>query len=104
MNHPQRLNSNATRLFCLLAVLFFTALASLAQSLDQSSPAPVRSNTVVGQIAARDLGDSRMTDHYYALTGTPGDLLITVKAQNLNGDVDVYRWNVAAAAQADALR
>jgi hypothetical protein len=90
MNRPQRLNSNATRLFCLLAALLLTALSSRAQSLDQNAPAPVRSNTVVGQIAARDLGDSRLTDHYYALTGTPGDLLITVQTQNLNGDVDVF--------------
>lgn len=90
MNRPQRVNSNATRLFYVLAVLLVTALPSRAQSLDQSSPAPVRSNTVVGQIAARDLGDSRMTDHYYALSGTPGDLLITVQAQNLNGDIDVF--------------
>jgi hypothetical protein len=90
MNRPQRLNSNATRLFCLLAALLLTALSSRAQSLDVNAPAPVRSNTVVGQIAARDLGDSRMTDHYYAVTGTPGDLLITVQAQNLNGDIDVF--------------
>src|SRR6476469_3412679 len=90
MNRPQRLNSNATRLFCLLAVLLLTALSPRAQSQDQNSPTPVRSNTVVGQIAARDLGDSRMTDHYYALTGTPGDLLITIQSQNLNGDVDVF--------------
>ena len=90
MNRPQRVNSNATRLFYLLAVLLLTALSSAAQSVDQNSPSPIRSNTVVGQIAARDLGDSRMTDHYYALSGTPGDLLITVQAQNLNGDIDVF--------------
>jgi len=90
MNRLQRLNSNATRLFCLLAVLLLTALSPRAQSQDQNSPTPVRSNTVVGQIAARDLGDSRITDHYYAFTGTPGDLLITVQTQNLNGDIDVF--------------
>jgi hypothetical protein len=90
MNRPQRLNSNTTRLLVLLAVLLLTAPSSRAQSLDQNSPSPIRSNTVVGQIAARDLGDSRMTDHYYALSGTPGDLLITVQTQNLNGDIDVF--------------
>lgn len=90
MNGPQRLNNNATRLFCLLALLFATAVSLCAQSLDQNAPAPVRNNTVNGRIAARDLGDSRMTDHFYALTGTPGDLLITVQSQNLNGDVDVF--------------
>ena len=90
MNRPQRLNNNATRLFCLLAVLLALALPVCAQSLDQNAPAPVRSNTVTGSIAARDLGDARLTDHFYALTGTPGDLLITITSQNLNGDVDVF--------------
>src|ERR1051325_875973 len=90
MNCPQRLNSNASRVFCLLAVLLCTVVSSRAQSLDANAPAPIRSNTITGQIAARDLGDSRLTDHYYALTGTPGDLLITVQSQNLNGDIDVF--------------
>ena len=44
----------------------------------------------MGSIAARDLGDSRLTDHFYAFTGTPGDVLITVKSNNLNGDVDLF--------------
>lgn len=90
MIRPQRLNSHAIRLFCLLAVLLPAAFAVCAQSLDASAPAPVRSNTVNARIPARDLGDARMTDHYYALTGTPGDLLITVTSQNLNGDIDVF--------------
>src|SRR4030095_5200072 len=50
----------------------------------------VRSNTVPARIAARDLGDARLTDHYYAFTGTPGDLLITIQSNNLNGDIDVF--------------
>lgn len=70
--------------------VFLTATLSLAQSLDVGAPTPVRSNTVNGKIAARDLGDSRLTDHYYAFTGTPGDLLITIQSTNLNGDLDVF--------------
>jgi hypothetical protein len=61
-----------------------------AQSTDITSPAAVRTPEVVGTIAARDIGDPRLTDHYYAFTGTPGDLLITVDSRNLNGDVDVF--------------
>ena len=61
-----------------------------AQSTDVAWPSPVRTNEVVSKIAARDLGDPRVTDHYYAFTGTPGDLLITVESLNLNGDVDVF--------------
>src|SRR5919109_943825 len=78
------------RASCLLAFLFLVATSVCAQSIDPNAPFPVRSNTVTGQIAARDLGDARLTDHYYAFTGTPGDLLITIQAINLNGDLDVF--------------
>jgi hypothetical protein len=61
-----------------------------AQSTDIAAPLPVRTNEVDASISARDLGDSRLTDHFYAFTGTPGDLLITVDSRNMNGDVDVF--------------
>ena len=78
---------------CLAWITFWlVALTSTirAQSLDMGSPSPVRSNDVVGTIAARDLGDARLTDHFYVLTGTPGDLVITLESRNLNGDIDVF--------------
>lgn len=71
-------------------LLLLTAISISAQSIDPNAPSPVRSNTVTGSIAARDLGDARLTDHYYAFTGVPGDLLITIQSQNLNGDIDVF--------------
>lgn len=80
----------AFKLGSFLVFLFLTATVSLAQSLDVGAPAPVRSNSASGKIVARDLGDSRMTDHYFRFTGTPGDLLITVQSTNLNGDLDVF--------------
>lgn len=61
-----------------------------AQSTLQNDPTAVRSTEIVGAIAARDIGDSRLTNHFYVFTGTPGDLLITVESGNLNGDVDVF--------------
>jgi len=73
-----------------VAILLLAVASASAQSIDPNAPSPVRSNSVTGRIAARDLGDARLTDHYYALTGTPGDLLITVNSQNLNGDIDVF--------------
>ena len=73
-----------------LALLLSIASAVSAQSIDPNAPSPVRLNSLTGRIAARDLGDARLTDHYYAFTGTPGDLLITVESNNLNGDVDVF--------------
>ncbi|MDQ6653662.1 MAG: hypothetical protein M3Y84_13085 [Acidobacteriota bacterium] len=76
----------------LLLVCCITALGSIArsQSLDIASPSPIRANEVVGTITARDIGDSRLTDHFYAFTGTPGDVLITVETRNLNGDIDIF--------------
>ena len=87
---PVRSEFLGQKLFFVVALLF--ALASLvrAQSTDPNAPWPVRSNTVTARIAARDLGDARLTDHYYAFTGTPGDLLITIQSNNLNGDIDVF--------------
>jgi len=73
-----------------LAFLVSIATPAFAQSIDPNVPAPVRHNTVTGRIAARDLGDARLTDHYFSLIGTPGDLLITVQTKNLNGDIDVF--------------
>lgn len=63
---------------------------SAAQSTDVAWPSPIRTNEVRATISARDLGDPRVTDHFYAFTGLPGDVLITVDSRNLNGDIDVF--------------
>src|SRR5262245_27278682 len=76
--------------FCLIAGLISIAANSLAQSLDARTPSPIRRNEVVGRISARDIGDARLTDHFYTFAGTPGDLLITIETRNLNGDIDVF--------------
>src|ERR1044072_4850508 len=76
--------------FLALAFVIPVAISASAQSIDPNAPSPVRSNSITGRIAARGLGDARLTDHYYAFTGTPGDLLITINSSNLNGDVDVF--------------
>ena len=79
----------SNRVLLVFVLVLSTAAVLIAQSLDQSKPAPIRTNNL-GHIGARDLGDSRLTDHYYAFTGTPGDLLITIQSRNLNGDLDVF--------------
>lgn len=71
-------------------LLLISGTGSYAQSTDIEFPTPVRENLISGQIAARDVGDPRLTRHFYALTGTPGDLSITVESKNLNGDVDLF--------------
>src|SRR6478672_625479 len=76
-----------------IRIVFLLALfvsVAYAQSTDIAWPSPLRSNEVRSTIPARDLGDPRVTDHFYAFTGLPGDVLITVDSRNLNGDVDVF--------------
>ena len=85
-----RLLLRGARASALMFLLCSAANVSLAQSIDIKSPSPVRTNEVVGTITARDLGDSRSTNHFYAFTGTPGDVSITVTSNNLNGDVDLF--------------
>ena len=63
---------------------------SFAQSSDQGLPTAVLANEINGRIAALDLGDARLTRHFYAFEGTPGDLLITIDSKNLNGDMDIF--------------
>jgi hypothetical protein len=72
-----------------LALIAITRTAA-AQSTDQSLPTPVLSNEINGRIAALDLGDPRLTRHFYAFEGVPGDLLVTLSSRNLNGDIDVF--------------
>jgi hypothetical protein len=74
----------------LMLCVLWGASPALGQSLDITTPSAVRTSEVGGSIAARDLGDSRLTEHFFVFTGTPGDLLITVESRNLNGDVDVF--------------
>jgi len=63
-----------------------TTSVAFGQSSDQSLPTAVLTNEINGRIAALDLGDPRLTRHFYAFEGTPGDLLITIESKNLNGD------------------
>ena len=72
----------------ILLTLF--AVTGLAQSTDVRFPTAVRASEVVGTVPARDIGDARLTDHFYTFNGLPGDLLITIESKNLNGDFDVF--------------
>lgn len=81
------------RIFPTFLIMAFVLVAfgrAPAQSIDVRFPTPVDRNEIVGTIAARDIGDARLTDHFYTFNGLPGDILITVDAKNLNGDFDVF--------------
>lgn len=69
---------------------FFAALAVGAQSTNQNFPTPIAANEIAGTIAARDLGDARLTNYYYAFNGAQGDVFINLKTSNLDGDIDIF--------------
>ncbi len=71
-------------------ILLAASSSVFAQSTNIDYPTPVAASEIIGMIAARDVGDPRLTRHYYLLTGMPGDLNVTVESDNLNGDVDVF--------------
>lgn len=77
-------------LLAALGLLLLTAAMAAAQSVDIAFPTPVSTNELSGTIVARDIGDARLTRHFYVLAGTPGDLSFTVTSNNLNGDVDLF--------------
>ncbi len=85
-----RLRRLVWQCFGVVALLFLAAPIACAQSVEASAPTPISANDLSGSIAARDIGDSRFTHHYYAFSGNPGDVLVTVQSKNLNGDVDVF--------------
>ncbi|MEO8435911.1 MAG: hypothetical protein ABI596_13510 [Pyrinomonadaceae bacterium] len=60
------------------------------QSTEQEAPTPIRAGDINAAIAVRDLGDPRLTRHFYIFTGVPGDLIVSVESKNLDGDVDIF--------------
>jgi hypothetical protein len=90
LSAPKHLNPIAALVACALLLPLYAA-AARAQSTSVDQPTPVTSNQVSGRIIARDIGDSRLTRHFYILTGTPGDLVVTVESKNLNGDIDLFQ-------------
>jgi hypothetical protein len=74
----------------LAAALFATTLCAVAQSPLSESPTPVTSGEIAGRIPALDVGDARLTRHFYTFNARPGDLELTVTASNLEGDIDLF--------------
>ena len=72
------------------ALLIFSCLPAVAQSINPDYPTPVTSNEISGIIKARDIGDSRLTSFYYVFNGNQGDIFINIETRNLNGDIDVF--------------
>lgn len=76
------------------AALLFVAFVAFGQAAGQSSdvnfPTPLSSNKLTGTIRARDIGDNRLTTHYFVFNGTQGDLFVNVVSSNLDADIDVF--------------
>jgi hypothetical protein len=90
-NHQSSLILKRRRLLSIAPVLLWIAAGvAHGQSNDASLPTAVTTNEINGTIAALDVGDSRLTRHFYAFEATPGDLSVTVNTRNLNGDVDIF--------------
>jgi len=75
--------------FAVLAALF--AGSAIGQSPDRNFPSAVTESEISSTIKARDLGDSRLTTHYWVFDGSQGDIFINVVTQNFSGDIDVYQ-------------
>ena len=76
-----------------IAVLLFVLLSVnsiFGQSKNQSSPTPVLQSEVFGSIAPRDIGDSRLTQHFYTFFADNGDLFVNLETTNFTGDVDLF--------------
>lgn len=78
------------RVWCIVFVVFVTALSIAAQSSDANFPTQLRTNTVNGVIKPRAIGDSRLTTYYYAFNGEQGDIFVSVITKNFDGDIDVF--------------
>src|SRR5438477_348479 len=38
----------------------------------------------------RDMGDARLTTHFYAFIGDQGDIFVSVVTKNFSGDIDIF--------------
>src|SRR5215213_5562044 len=87
---PRKLHIRLAGLLSTFLLLLVLVTGASAQSTDQEYPTPIRAGEISGTITPRDLGDPRLTRYFYLFTGTPGDLIVTVESENLEGGVDVF--------------
>lgn len=71
-------------------LLYSAAMTAFSQSTTLDYPTAVTGSQIAGKIRARDIGDSRLTSHYYIFETGTGDVLLNIETLNLNGDIDIY--------------
>ena len=74
------------------AILLF-GYSIVAQSALQDHPTPITRNEIEATVKARDVGDARLTTHYYWFEGAQGDVFINWTSKNFAGDVDLFVQN-----------
>jgi hypothetical protein len=67
-----------------------SASSASAPSASLEYPAPMTTAQAAARIRARDVGDSRLTSHYYLFETGTGDVFATIETRNFNGDIDIY--------------
>ena len=73
-----------------LLCVAFGIIGVNAQSTNVNYPTAVTTNEINGKIAARDIGDSRLTTHYYVFNGKQGDIFVKILTSNFDGDIDIF--------------
>ena len=83
----------ARALFVSAVFISAAAISVFSQSPLQDQPTPVIRNEIEAAIKARDVGDARLTTHYYWFDGAQGDVFINWTSKNFAGDVDLFIQN-----------
>ena len=76
--------------FGLFFIIFLLSIPVFAQSTNENFPSPVVQNEIAGTITARDVGDARLTRHFYTFYTSVGDLTLKLETANLVGDIDLF--------------
>ncbi|HBR58537.1 MAG TPA: hypothetical protein DEA22_13880 [Blastocatellia bacterium] len=93
INKRVRFGGTIAPLAVLISIFGLLAVESAAQSTDVNFPTPITGNEVKGTVSARDVGDARLTTHYYLLAGGQGDIFINVVTNNFTGGIDLFAAN-----------
>jgi hypothetical protein len=93
MNYFWNPRNNFQTVLFASAVYVCLCICGFAQSSLPDHPTPITRNEVNGIIRARDLGDARLTTHYYWFEGSQGDVFINLTSKNFAGDIDVFAQN-----------
>jgi len=77
-------------------VTLAVAAGAFSQSTQQEFPTPITEPDISATIKPRDIGDARLTTHWYLLEAGQGDLFVNIATRNLNADFDVFNFGSLA--------